>query len=358
MTDIPTLENFQPKGFWSRPEGKYAGTIALILLGCLGIWGAGIIMPFVMTALEDTLTAGLLFLGVAVMFMILTNKRFWSLISGIFKLTMRKATGIFIAVDPIGIMKNYVEKLADRITQIHTQIQKLRGQMGSLKLTITNNLKIAGDALKMAQAAKKSGIQTQVVLNARKYGRTKESNVTLEQLYAKLEGLSRVLNKMAEVSEFVYEDTKDKVETLEREKKAVDAGYSAMTLAMSFIRDSSDDKKIYDQATQFVVDETGRKLGEIDQFIDVATPFIDGVNLQNMTFEEDALRDLETWEKRADKLTIGDVSDLLSDEQLAPLLDAHDTTNDVPLINAKNSTDRVPVTTVSQIPDKHPKYLK
>jgi hypothetical protein len=255
------------------------------------------------------------------MFTVLTSKRWWTLFFGSFKLIMRWVTNIFITIDPIGILKNYVERLAKKLIEIDKQIENLRGQMGQLKVTITRNEAERQKAIGIAKAAKEKGKQAALVLNARSAGRLKQSNITLQQLYTKLEALMRMLNKMREVSAFMHEDIKQNVDTMERQYKAVNAAHRAMRAVMTFIRDASDDKTLYDETTEYLLNDYGQKLGEIDQFMEVATPFIEGVDLQNMAFEEDTLKELESWEKKADSLLLGDTkSALVSDEELAPLL--------------------------------------
>jgi phage shock protein A len=41
-------------------------------------------------------------------------------------------TSLFVTVDPIGILKSYVEDLQDNLGKMRSQIGKLRGQMRHL----------------------------------------------------------------------------------------------------------------------------------------------------------------------------------------------------------------------------------
>ncbi len=313
-------EGFSIKSFWQRPEGT-VGMVVAVVLGIIAIYGLGLALPFIITLLQNLLTAGLLFVAAAIMITILTSKRWWTLFFGSFKLIMRWVTNIFITIDPIGILENYVDRLRDKLIEIDKQIENLRGQMGQLKVTITRNENERLKAIGIAKAAKEKGRQAALVLNARSAGRLKQSNITLQQLYTKLEALMRMLNKMREVSAFMFEDIKQNVDTMKRQYKAINAAHRAMKAVMTFIRDASDDKSLYDQTTEYLLNDYGQKIGEIDQFMEVATPFIEGVDLQNMAFEEDTLKELESWEKKADNILLGDAkSALISDEELAPLL--------------------------------------
>jgi hypothetical protein len=319
MTPIP--EEYNPKSFWSRPEGT-AGMLVAVVVGMLAIYGIGLAMPFIVTLLQNMLTASLLAIAIIVLGYIVLNKQTWRLFTGMFKMIMRRLTNKFVSVFPIDILKDYVDRLAHKKEEIYSQINNLRGQMGQLKVTIDRNESERQQAINIAKAAKEKGKQGALVLNARSAGRLQKSNITLQQLYTKLEGLMRMLNKMKEVTEFMYADIKEDVNVMERQYNAINTAHRAMTAAMAFIRDSSDDKQLYDQATEYLLNDYGQKLGEIDQFMEVATPFIEGVDLQNMAFEIDALKGLEAWEQKADKLILGDTKTLLiGNEELAPLLE-------------------------------------
>ena len=341
----PLTDEYKPTSFWQRPEGT-AGMIVAVIGIAMGIYGLSLILPFIITLLQNVLYAGLLAIVVVVLGYIVLNKKTWMLFTGLFKIIMRRLTNVFVSVFPIDILKDYVERLAHKKEEIYAQIDNLRGQMGQLKVTIDRNESERQKAIGIAKAAKEKGKQGALVLNARSAGRLKQSNITLSQLYSKLEALMRMLNKMKEVSEFMYEDIKENVDVMERQYNAVNAAHRAMKAALSFIRDSSDDKQLYDQATEYLLNDYGQKLGEIDQFMEVATPFIEGVDLQNMAFEEDSLKGLEAWEKKADNLLLGDTKALLvRDEELAPLLDVVPKKQVVPVIRS-----------TSDIPEK--KYLK
>ena len=50
-----------------------------------------------------------------------------------YKSMMRSVTGVFVNIDPIGILKSYVEELEGNLVEMRKQIGKLRGQVRHLK---------------------------------------------------------------------------------------------------------------------------------------------------------------------------------------------------------------------------------
>lgn len=307
------------KSFWKRPEGK-TGLIFLIGL----VAGGG----FLLTAALPTLiwlsgqvlglAAMLLVLG-AIIYMVLDPKM-RNLVGYMYKSVMRWITGLFIQIDPIGILKSYVDELKGNLRKMNKQISMLRGQMHQLKELIIKNQREIKSNLQLANQAKNSDKKAQMVLKTRKAGRLRESNMKLEDLYKKMEVLYRVLTKMYENSEIMVEDITDQVMVKEQERKAIHASNSAMKSAMSIIKGNGDKRAMFDQALEAIADDVSQKVGEMERFMDMSDTFMKSVDLQNGVFEEEGLKMLEKWENEG-------VSLLLGEEKASLLMEAEDDGN-------------------------------
>jgi chromosome segregation ATPase len=240
-----------------------------------------------------------------------------ALISFGYKSFMRWITGLFVQIDPIGILKGYVEHLQDNLRNMNKQINKLRGQMHQLKEIIVNNKKEIESNLQLASQAKEAKNDAQMVLKSRKAGRLQESNIRLDELYNKMEVLYRVLKRMYENSEVLMEDIKDQVELKEQERKAIHASNSAMRSAMSVIQGDKDKRAMFDEALEAVADDVSQKVGEMERFMEVSSSFMDSIDLQNGVFEQEGLEMLEKWEKES-------FSKLLGEEKMTLISKAND----------------------------------
>jgi predicted nucleic acid-binding Zn-ribbon protein len=299
------MSEIKPKPFWKRPEGV---TGALVLGGIIigGAWVVtsflGAIAAFISTTLG--LVVSLLALGV-IIFMALDPK-VRTLISYMYKSLMRWVTGLFIQIDPIAILRSYVDDLKDNLNKMSRQMNQLRGQMHKLKEMIVNNKKTIASNLTLASKAKEQNKKAQVILKSRKAGRLKESNMKLEDLYRKMEVLYRVLSKMYENSEILVEDVQDQVMVKEQERKAIRASHSAIQSAMSIIKGDSDKRMMFDQAMEAIADDVSQKVGEMERFMEMSESFMQSVDLQNGIFEEEGLKMLEKWEKEGASLILGE----------------------------------------------------
>ena len=297
--------NFKPKTFWKRPEGV---TGAIFLAALVG--GGGFLLVQALPAIV-ALTSNVLYLSgmllalAAIIYMVLDPKM-RNLVGYMYKSVMRWITGLFVQIDPIGILKSYVDDLKGNLRKMNKQISQLRGQMHKLKETIHKNHRQIETNLTLASKAKEKNKQSQMILKSRKAGRLKESNMRLEDLYKKMEVLYRVLSKMYENSEVLMEDIKDQVEVKDQERKAIRASHSAMKSAMNIITGDKDKRVMFDMALEAVANDVSGKVGEMERFMDMSANFMDSVDLQNGVFEEEGLKMLEKWEKEGVSLLLGE----------------------------------------------------
>ena len=234
-----------------------------------------------------------------------------NLIWYMYKSVMRYITGIFVQIDPIGILKSYVESLKGNLGKMDQQISKLRGQMHKLQEVILNNKKQIQSNLSMASEAKERNKESMMILKSRQAGRLTDSNLKLEDLYKKMEVLYRVLTKMYENSEIMMEDITDQVAVKEQERSAIRASHSAMKSAMSIISGDKDQRAMFDQALEAIADDVSAKVGEMERFMEVSSNFMDSVDLQNGVFEEEGMKMLEKWETEGVSLLLGNEKSVL-----------------------------------------------
>ncbi len=297
------------KSFWEKPEGK---TGALFLIGIAGLIayavfsiGIGAIMSFAFSLVGGIVLFGVLGL---LLFMALDNRN-RNLISYMYQSVMRKITGIFVTIDPIGILKNYVHDMEKNLKKLGKQIGEIKGQMRKLKTIVTQNNTDIEKNMAIAKQAKKLGDEKQLILNSRKAARLKESNGKYVALHKKLSVLYRVLSKMYTNSEILLEDTKDQVRVKEQEAKAIKASHSAMKSAMSIIKGDPDKRAMFDQAMTHIADDVANKVGEMEQFMEMSSDFMNSIDLQNGLFEEKGLKMLEEYEKKSTLMLLGGAED-------------------------------------------------
>lgn len=317
------MQEAKKKSFWKKPEG----VTGAIFLAALLLGGGYLIYAFfaaILAFLQSTVGLIVGVIVVAALVFLILDPKARNLAWYMYKSVMRWITGLFVQVDPIGILKSYVDDLEKNLGKMNKQINMLRGQMHKLKEVIFKNQKEIHSNLELASKAKEKNKEAMMILKSRKAGRLRESNMRLEDLYKKMEVMYRVLVKMYENSEVLKEDIKDQVMVKEQERKAIHASHSAMSSAMSIISGNKDARATFDMALEAIADDVSEKVGEMERFMEMSANFMDSVDLQNGVFEEEGLRMLEKWEKEG-------VSKILGAEKSTLLLQANSSTEELDL---------------------------
>jgi hypothetical protein len=316
------MEN-QTKSFWSRPEG----TTGMITLAGVGV-GLFFLLKIFGDAIVGVLNTGIDILGKGIAFTclavllgailyIVTNSKVQTLVRYMFKSIMRALTGTFVEIDPIGIMKGYIDDLKKKLLIINDSIDKLNGQIKILDRQIQENAKASQDALQTAKVAREQGKAAAFTVNSRKNGRLEKSNETLGSLLATLKLHYRALNKYKEASEVTIEDIASEVEVKEKERIAIRASWTAMRAARAILKGDDDARELFNQAMEYTAADYGNKLGEIENFMESSQSFIETLDLKNGVYEADALDRIKAWEDKADSILLGDQKRIMIEQHAA-----------------------------------------
>ena len=184
---------YKQKSFWKRPEGV---TGSIVLAGLIG-GGAFLLYTFlgsIIALASNTLYLAAMLVALGALIYVVLDPKARNLSWYMYKSAMRWITGLFVKIDPIGILKSYVEDLKDNLGKMNKQITKLRSQMHQLREQIHNNNKQIETSLGQVQSAKDTNQESIMVLKSRQAGRLKESNIKLTDLYRKMEIKFRGIN--------------------------------------------------------------------------------------------------------------------------------------------------------------------
>lgn len=299
-------DELKTKSFWERPEGK-TGILA-ILAGGAGLWALGPILIGIfatgITLLGQAITLTILGAILFALWLILSNQKFQNLVGYMFKSAMRKITGAFIEIDPIGIMKSYVEDLRKKRETMEESISALRGQIIVCEKKVNQNAAEFDRQMNTVKVAKDRGMTGQVSVASRQAGRVKKMNEdSYKPMLLQMQVHLRALLKYYEVTGTLIEDMTNEVAAQEDHRKMVMSTYKAMSMAKKILM-GAQDREMYDAAQEFLVNDYGAKMGEIENFIENSKSFVEGLDLQNGVYEEEALKRLQEWEN-SDSILLG-----------------------------------------------------
>jgi archaellum component FlaC len=311
---IPDNAKKTLKSFWEKPEGKIGiGITAIFLFGAF-LFGYAAVLPWFIELAHNTLKliGFLVAIGLIAVPMCMPDIRLKVIIG--YKLLLRKMAGFIIKVDPIAILKETIRRGRARLEIFEENIVKLKQVMGTIKNKINSYSSSAQESMLAAQAAQKKNVKSQVFLQTRQAGRLKGAVTELSTVYARLEALYRVLTKMYENAGTILQDTEQEVSLTEDKWKAIRTSYSAMSSAMKALRGDKDERALYEETMEYVNEDLGAKMGEIDYMLDASETIMDSIDVRNGMFEEKGMQMLDDFEKKADTWLLG------SEQPTAPAL--------------------------------------
>jgi len=301
------------RSFWDRPEGK-VGMFFMALLGVGGIMLFAKILPWLILFTQNLITFILMLTVAGALLYVLLDRKFWIRVGILYKVVMRKLTGLFITLDPIAVLKTRLQSMSSNLEKMNASIGKLKGVMRQLTQKIEENAKTAEQSMSIASHAKtrlpkatdeeRLRMMGQIALQTRKAGRRENSNIRLTDLHQKMELMYRVLSKMYQAGQVAFEDTADEIEQREAEWKSIQAGWSAMQAAGRVINGDRDEMEVYQQTIEIITERLGQQIGEMERFTEISQSFMDGVDLQNGMFEARGLDMLQAWEKRSEEMIL------------------------------------------------------
>lgn len=288
--------NMPTKGFFQRPEGKVGKVVIglLIIAGGIGLYH---LLPHIILLLTNTLHAIMLLGAIALILFLVTSKSAQNLFSWGFKMFMRWITGIFVELNPIAIMKIYIQTLKIDHETMNTHIIKVNGEITTLERKIKENAGQVEHSLKIASAAKEKGLQGEMWKEARKAERRRQSTINLSELLNKLKKIKSILSKMYEVSGYVIEDLVDDVGQKEIEYKTVKEAHAALKSSMSIINGDPDKRAMFELALEKMEEDVSQKLGTMNRFMEMSESVINNIDIEQGIFAEDGLLMLEEYDK-------------------------------------------------------------
>jgi hypothetical protein len=317
------------KNFWQRPEGT-AGKVVLVLAGIAVAYGFVQILPVLIAAATDTLHLALLIGGILVLLFIVTDKRVRTLASLVFQSIMRYLTGLFIELDPIGILKNYIGEMKKNLAIMDEQLGNLNGSIRTLQNQIDTNQKDAAHSVALAnQADKKMAAGGLSPLDQQQYMSAKVTNErhaaslininkSLTELRDKLKILYDQLVRWRATAEFQVTDKENRVSEEEMRRKALKKAYSVFQAAKKIFQGDPVANQIYDQTLEYLADDAGQMLGEMEDFNRLANKLMTNMDLETGAINDEAVQQLSEFQQKLLPASVTAVPGSLPDPSAVP----------------------------------------
>lgn len=307
-----TVSTSGMKSFWSRKEGKTGMIFGAGILAALG-YGLYHLLPYLITMTKNLLTLSLLGIGLFIIVYLVMDSQVRTLVWYLYKSLMRGITGLFIQIDPVGIIETYVAHLRKQLENLASQIETLSGAKRKLQDAIDRAKQDLDEQLNLARAGQKKGLgAAEITVYTNQAGRLKTRIEKYQALLTKLDTLYRILEKMHKAAKVVILDKTNQVEDIKTQRQEMRTGFNAFKSAMSILAGDPDKKVLFDQAMESIQNDISMKAGAMERFIEESGEVMQAIDLQNGAFEEKGMKLLEKWETEGLPLLLTDGSEKLN----------------------------------------------
>lgn len=297
MFSEQSYNNQKRKSFWKRPEGY--GAMILLILAAVGVF---MFLPTILstaaTILASTVAIVVSISILSVFFIAFSDKKFRTAVKYFIRHQLKKIGGIIVETNPIAILKGYVDDLHKKLSEMREGIRKLDRQIATLKVEIDKYEEEMEKLYNVASQAKRSGNLMKASTDSARAEDIKKLLVKYVALRDRMAFLKTVLQKMEKYAEVMIQRISSKVELKEKEFNMVKTSHGVITTAWGIIRGGTAEKQLFDQAWEYMAEQTEFRVMEMESMLHGMQDFMDNIDLENAANMEQGLKSLEDWEKK------------------------------------------------------------
>lgn len=284
---------------------SYFTPAVLVVAGVALFWFWGLIVPFVLMVLADTLYAILFGLAIAAIIFVLINPQWRALFGYLYKSLMRMMVSTVVMLDPIGVMKGYRDDAKKTNAELGDQANKYDGQIEALAGEIERNEAERIRCLQtMKQAEKHPDARDAFQLAANQAGRLLDANKDLQKQLDASRNFQKTIDRMRRAANFMEKDLDNRIVVESRKRKLMQASYGIFKSFKKLMKDGSTEREMFDMALEANIEEYDTKMGEIKSFVKDSEGFLQGVDLQNGVYVGSAKEQMDEWDKKSHDLLV------------------------------------------------------
>jgi cation transport regulator ChaC len=281
---------------WQKPE-KVAGWVFLGGLVAAGVYSWGVIVPYLVDIVFDTVKLGIGLGCLFALFLLLTNKRLQAGLWYAGQRIFRTAASIFVNTDPIGIMQDYIRNTEQEAQKMDAEVGHIESAHELVKRKLTANQNQMHEYLSLADSANRQGEKDAADSYASRAAQLQEYNQRLTPMLTTTANVSLVMRQILKAALRQIDGSKFKVNLLKDEYELVKRTSSGMRAAMNILRGDPDKKYFFDLATDRVAQDMAQQLGQIKQAMRYSQEFVKEMDIQNGVMSEKGQRLLEKYQK-------------------------------------------------------------
>lgn len=295
--------------FWQRREGVW-GMVILGLIGVAGISALNVFGPAILSVLAigtSIIGQGLMLtaMGTALAFVlwVLFFTNVPKVFSYWFKASVRRLTGVFVAVYPVEIIHEFMSKMKEKQIEFKKNKEKISGAKREVAESKKEVLREKDEAMKMLKYARDKDNQLEMNLQAQIIMQSDETLTKyLEPSLSQLNILYERLGRLDTVIDYKIRGMENQAKNLQRQNKTSKITKGALSSAWAILRGGDEDAELYDMAVEYVVEDYRTTMGMVDDFMSSTEEVLSGFDMKTGVWKQSALDKLAALEQQEQML--------------------------------------------------------
>lgn len=308
-TNLITADQKTLASFWERREGKW-GYAILALLAFAGISALNIFGPWILNGLAigtailgQSLMFGALAIALAFFIWVLFFTHVPKIFSYWFKASVRRLAGVFVAVYPVEVIREFISKMNAKRIEFKRNKEKIAGakrEVMESKKEVESEKTEAMRALKYARDKNNQmemNLQGQIIMQS-----DETLNKYLLPSLQQLDVLYERLTRLDTVIDYKVRGMENQAKNLERQNRTSKVTKGALASAWAILRGGDPDQELYDMAVEYIVDDYKNTMGMVDDFMSSTEEVLNGFDMKTGQWKESALEQLAELERKEQML--------------------------------------------------------
>jgi hypothetical protein len=216
----------------------------------------------------------------------------------------RFLTSLFVDIDPIGILKSYMERMQGKLSEMMEAISALKGQRAKTLKHQQENLAALENEYRLMQQAQKQNDQSALSVHGKQSQRLEKRKERYEGEMNRLNLLVAIMDKYYKLCATTILDMGNEIKYREEEAEEAKQSRKAVGAAMGILK-GLPEKELWDEATLKLENDYSQAIGEVENFLDVTKDILSASDLQDGADAEAALSKLESWSKKNSNVSLG-----------------------------------------------------
>jgi hypothetical protein len=283
--------------FWSRPEGKTGKGILVILGSIAALVGYMKVLPFLLATawgtIELAIAAGIIY----ALYLLVTSKRVSSLLFYALESISRAITGIFVNIDPVGILMAFVKDLEAKKASVDEAITKMMG----VRQASTNKRRQAekemDDFVKKASVAEENNLIIERDGMTEMAGRRQQMIESYDQNITFANDAIEALTRVKGVIEYNIMNFRDQAESLKTDNEMALQMLAATSAANAALGDT-DKLDVQNMARDVIRDRVAKASGQVESLLESTRQMQGNMDLNKLVLKADGAAKLRDLQKR------------------------------------------------------------